>query len=197
MDFLAVIKNIAPWVAGTFGTPLMGFAVKALVSGIPDENSAPILSAANSGDEPGALQKLGEAFTNGVLNIQQIKDAENKHVETMAQLGFKQITDLESIATDDRKNARDRDVAIVKATGHNYRGDVLAYGALVAFAAAGYALFYMNIPPANRDALMMFLGALTVLVKDIYGFEFSTTRDSQSKTGAIVDLAKSSNQTAQ
>lgn len=47
---------------------------------------------------------------------------------------------------------------------------------------AGYALAVQELPPSNRELIVYLLGALTVIVKHIYSFEFSSTRDSQVKT---------------
>lgn len=110
----------------------------------------------------------------------------------MKQMGFADAEEFAKLAQDDRNSARQRDSDIVKAQGHNYRADILAYLAIIAVGFAGYALAVMDIPANNREMLIALISMLTMIVKDIYGFEFSTTRDSQTKGAALAGIATGS-----
>ena len=82
----------------------------------------------------------------------------------------------------DKANARDRDVKIIQVSGHNWRADVLAYGASTLFAAVVFALIFHQVPEGGtRDTLLIMLGGLLSIVKDVYGFEFGASQ--QDKTG--------------
>jgi hypothetical protein len=105
-DFLTAIKNIAPMIAGTFGTPLAGLAVKAICAALPDDQAKTVNDAHAADPVSGGLQKIGELFAQGVISTAQIKQAENTHAERMVELGFKNAADLSKIAADDRANAR-------------------------------------------------------------------------------------------
>lgn len=90
----------------------------------------------------------------------------------------------------DRQSARGRDVEIVKATGKNRRGDVLAYGALGALILDIVLLFFVDVPAQSRDLLLVSFGALVAIVKDVYGFEFGSSKDSQRNAQAVSDMLK-------
>ena len=91
----------------------------------------------------------------------------------------------------DRSDARTRDVEIQRIRGRNLRADILAVGALTAFVAVLAALFWFEIPEgANRESLLILLGALTVILKDVYAFEFGSSRGSKDKADAIAQTLR-------
>lgn len=87
-----------------------------------------------------------------------------------------------AIYAKDRKNARDRDLEVRKISGSNWRADVLAIMSMVGLVALIWALLFINIPagPA-RDILLVLSGALVAIVKDVYQFEFGSSRGSKEK----------------
>ncbi len=99
--------------------------------------------------------------------------------------------DLEIAYLNDRDSARKRDTAFVQAGIRNKRADFLAIIAVIALISCIACLFFVSIPdgPA-RDTLLILLGTLTAIVKDVYQFEFGTTRSSQSKDVTIHNLTK-------
>jgi hypothetical protein len=83
----------------------------------------------------------------------------------------------------DVQNARGRDVEVRKISGGvNWRADILAIGALAGLVALIYTLLFVHIPdgPA-RDVLLLLSGALVAIVKDVYQFEFGSSRGSREK----------------
>jgi hypothetical protein len=68
---------------------------------------------------------------------------------------------------------------------------VLALLAVVAVLAAFFTLMFVDVPPANQDAVMLILGAiLTTAFGSVYSFYFGTTRGSDSKNEALNASAK-------
>lgn len=90
----------------------------------------------------------------------------------------------------DTQSARQRDIAFLQAGKKNMRGDFLAYGALGALIVCIVALFIADVPAQSRDLLLVTLGALVAIVKDVYGFEFGSSKDSQRNAQAVSDMLK-------
>lgn len=92
----AAIGHIAPFLAGTLGSPIAGIAVQGLcdVFGLSADSATPDkVMAALAGATPSQLQDL--------------KNEENRHAEFMAKLGYDSVEKLEQSAVDDRTSARD------------------------------------------------------------------------------------------
>jgi hypothetical protein len=64
--------------------------------------------------------------------------------------------------------------------GSNWRADTLAVGAMVGLIALIWTLLFVPLPdgPA-RDTLLLLAGALVTIVKDVYTFEFGSSRGSK------------------
>ena len=90
----------------------------------------------------------------------------------------------------DTQSARQRDMAFLQAGKKNFRGDILAYGAVGALVVCIIMLFVADVPPQSRDLLLVTLGALVAIVKDVYGFEFGSSKDSQRNAQAVSDMLK-------
>jgi CDP-diglyceride synthetase len=58
----------------------------------------------------------------------------------------------------------------------------LAILAIIAFIALMYHLLYTKVPAENNDVMMILVGALIAIVKDLYGYYFGTSEGSQRKT---------------
>ena len=92
-------------------------------------------------------------------------------------------TEILRLQIEDLKDARSRDIEIRKLnSGKNRRADVLAYGAsFFLFVFTTVLLFVKFEEGGTHDLLMILLGALIVIVKDVYGFEFGSSRGSKDK----------------
>ena len=90
----------------------------------------------------------------------------------------------------DTQSARARDVSIIQARGKNWRGDILAFAAVGALILCIIALFVADVPTQSRDLLLVTLGALVAIVKDVYGFEFGSSKDSQRNAQTVSDMLK-------
>ncbi len=188
-DFLSAIKNIAPMLAGTFGTPLAGLAVKAICGFIPDPAVAADVQATQATDPASALAKIGALFQQGVIDTAAVKQAEIKHVETMAELGYKNVADLAAIDAGDRDSARRREIAVKDNTPA-----MLAWLVIFATVAAGGAII-AGISPAMKDPtqsvmLGTVIGYLFSEAKQILAYYFGSSVGSKDKDSTIADIAK-------
>ena len=116
------------------------------------------------------------------------------HADAAQQLAFQQAMaaqteDLEKAYIADRASARSRDTAITQAGGRNIRADILAYAAIGGLISLIWVLLVHTIAegPA-RDILLILSGALVAIVKDVYGFEFGSSRGSEAKTEQLTAL---------
>ncbi len=94
---------------------------------------------------------------------------------------------LEALHLADTRNARSRDVTLQTETGGNQRADVLAYMAVFGFLALMAVLVFVPLDKGiAKDALLILVGALAVIVKDIYNFEFGSSRGSKDKLAELL-----------
>lgn len=91
---------------------------------------------------------------------------------------------------EDRASARERDKTFLLQGKKNLRGDFLAYGAVVLLAVDIVLLFVVPVPEASRDLLLVSFGALVAIVKDVYGFEFGSSKGSERNAQAAADALK-------
>ena len=167
MDFPAIIKTVAPWIGTALGGPLGGMAVGAIADalGLSDQ-TVDAVKTAISGATPEQMLAL--------------KKADQDFAVQMQALGFKQITDLESLAVADRKDARTMQVAKPSPVPALLSLLVTAgyFGILVGMMAGG-----LNI--RDSEAMLLMLGSLTTAWGAVMAFWFGTTRDSSRKTEII------------
>lgn len=91
----------------------------------------------------------------------------------------------------DRQNARGRDVAIAQAGRYNWRADVLAVLAVGGLVLCVYFIARdAGLPERAVNAIMFVAGVLASAVRDVYGFEFGSSRSSQIKDDSIRNLTK-------
>lgn len=194
MDFLSLIKNVAPMIAGTFGTPLAGLAVKAILSAVPDGHQAEAQEAAAQGPES-FLKKAADLFQQGAINTADIKKAELAHAERMAELGYKNAADLAKIDADDRDSARRREMAVKDNTPA-----VLAYmiiGGFFALASAqlvaimGYPEVVAKIPGQGWLVIGNISGYLAAEAKAAASYYFGSSSGSKDKDATLAEIAKS------
>ncbi len=114
--------------------------------------------------------------------------------DSAAQLAFKQAMgaqadDLEKAYLADRASARTRDLGLAQSGRRNIRADILAYAAIGGLISLIWVLLVHAIPEGpTRDILLILSGALVAIVKDVYGFEFGSSRGSEAKTEQITQL---------
>lgn len=100
-------------------------------------------------------------------------------------------TDLEKAYLADRQNARGRDVALAQAGHYNWRADVLAFFAVGGLVLCVYFIARdADLPERAVNAIMFVAGVLASAVRDVYSFEFGSSRSSQTKDATIQNLTK-------
>ena len=145
------------------------------------------------GEKPVAVAERIVGIAAGVTGAKTPEEAlaaMRENAQLAAQFNLAVLAadgDLEKACLADRASARERDTKIIQATGHNYRGDALAFLAIGGLLATGVALFIFNVPADSREYLIYILGALTVIAKDVYSFEFGSSRGSKDKDTLLAE----------
>lgn len=107
--------------------------------------------------------------------------------EAMAQ----RQADMELAYMADMQNARARDVEIVKSTGRNTRGNILAGGAgLIVIICLAVVVWQSGMDDYTKATISLILGRALGWVENIFSFEFGLTRESAKKDDTIKQLSK-------
>lgn len=170
MDLSSILQKAAPWLAAAAAGPagLAGMAIKTVAEALGQDGTA-----------------TGEQLATIVAGaspeqIKALKLAELEFKVRMEELGFKQITDLENIAAQDRKDARAMQVAI-----RSPMPAVLTCGTGAGFLVTLGALFFLPIPGENRDLVVYMCGQLAAAFTACLAFWVGTTRSSENKTNLL------------
>lgn len=154
-----LIGKFAPWIATSLGGPAAGMGVKALCGalGLDPETTKP--------EDVEALFKQGQLTGDQLLAM---KNADQTFQLKMKELDFGSIKDLEGLAVDDRKNARQREIETKDKTPA-----IGFYVTSVMFFTLLIVLIFHQAPDGSRDLLNIMLGALGLAwgnqVKYFYG----------------------------
>lgn len=155
MDWL---KTIAPTIATALGGPLAGMAIEAISSAI--------------GIDP---KDVKQTIAEGKLSADQIASIKTAEIELKAraqELGL----DFAKLAVEDRKSARDMQVAT--------RSLVPPLLAILVIAAWGFVQYFLMtnvIDPSMRELVARVLGTLDGAVIMILSFYFGSSSGSQAK----------------
>lgn len=99
--------------------------------------------------------------------------------------------DLEIAYMADMQNARSRDVDIVKSTGRNTRGNILAAGAgFIVIICLAVVVWQSGMDDYTKATISLILGRALGWVENIFSFEFGLTRESAKKDDTIKQLSK-------
>lgn len=167
MDWKKTLGELAPTIGAAFG-PLGiagGIAVRQLLGVSADTNDEQLDTYLQTPE--GAL-KAKQADYDYKIRMKELDVASD------------------SLDIDNTKSARDRDTAIQNKIGTNKRADNLAYMAVFTFLLLVISLVFFKLPEGvNRDVCFMMLGVLAGIAKDIYQFEFGSSRGSKEKDSRI------------
>jgi len=159
--------------------------IPALITGLI--SVAPAIARLIGGNKAGKVADKVVGIAETVTGKSGLDAVEAIQADPGLALQFEQAVmdqekELLRLANEDRKDARARDVELRRLTGRNWRADVLAIGAMLGMIALIWTLLFVNIPngPA-RDVLLILSGALVTIVKDVYQFEFGSSRGSKEK----------------
>lgn len=167
MNLASILSKAAPWLAAAAAGPagLAGMAIKTVAEAM--------------GGEPVGADDLAAAVAGATPEqVAALKQAELDFRVRMQELGFKQITDLETIAAGDRASAREREAKT---------GDTLTPRTLALLVTAGFFgvlawLLAYGKPEAGGDALLVMLGSLGTAWTAIVSYYFGSSAGSAAKT---------------
>ena len=168
MDFTTILKTVAPWIEGALAGPLGPMAVAAIADsfGLTDKTTDAIKQAI-SGATPEQMLALKTADQNFALQMQA--------------LGFKQVADLEALATGDRKDAR-----AMQTASKSLVPAILSTVVTVGYFGILTGMLTGHLVMANdSQALLLMLGSLTTGWGVVMAFWFGTTASSSRKTEII------------
>jgi hypothetical protein len=169
-----------PAIAGAIGLALKLAPLVPSVVGMLGGSNAEKVAERVVGIAEAVTGKSGDDAVSAVL-------ADPALALKLEQAYLRQETQLEQMYLAGVQGARDRDIEVRKITGGtNWRADVLAVGALLGLIGLIWTLLFVHIPdgPA-RDTLLILSGALVAIVKDVYQFEFGSSRGSKEKSEAM------------
>ena len=157
MEWLA---QIAPGIATALGGPLAGLAVSAI-------------SKALGIDE----KDVQSTIESGKLTSDQLASIKQAEIELQKQANELGL-DFEKLATDDRKSARDMQVAT-----KSYIPAILAIGVTIGFFGILVSLMTDNV--TKSDALLLMLGSLGTAWTAIVSFYFGSSAHSEKQTDML------------
>jgi hypothetical protein len=172
MDFVGILKTVAPWIATAVGGPLGGMAVEAAGNALGlNTKTTDALKQALSGVTPEQMLAL--------------KKADIEFQEHMQELGFKDLETLAALEVEDRKDARD-----MQKTTRSTVPAILSIGVTSGyfFILAGMMLGWLKV--SDSQALLLMLGSLGTGWGMVMAFWFGTTHDSGRKTEMLAQQAK-------
>jgi hypothetical protein len=173
MDFTAIIKTVAPWIATALTGPLGGMAVEAAADalGVPTK-TADALKQAISGATPEQMLAL--------------KQADQAFAFQMQQLGFANIEKLAALAVEDRKDARAMQVQT-----RSRVPAILAVIITIGFFGILVGMLGGWLAATDNQALLIMLGALGAAWGAIVNYYFGSSADSGRKTELLAQAPAS------
>lgn len=139
-----------------------------------------LASVLGSGD---TVEEVTEALNAGQVNPEQlmiIKKLDSDFKIRMAELGYKNLTDLETIAAGDRANAREREIK----TG-DWTPKVLTILVTLGFFGVLAFLLVHGKPEQGGDALLVMLGALGSAWGAVVNYYYGSSSGSAQKQQTI------------
>lgn len=164
MDWKSLLSTVAPWIGTAIGGPLGGMAVTAVGNALG-------LSAPT---EDSIKQALSGVTPDQMLAI---KKADNDFALQMQTLGFKQVTDLETLAAGDRKDAR-----AMQVSNRSNVPAILSGVVTVGYFAILIGMMTNWLKVSDSQVLLIMLGSLSTGWGVVMSFWFGTTHDSGRKT---------------
>lgn len=156
MDWL---KQIAPTVASALGGPLAGMAISAISKAVGVEED-----------------KVQDLITSNKMTADQIAQVKMAEIELQKQaqaLGL----NFEQLAVDDRKSARDMQMAT-----RSWVPPLLAAVVTLGFFGILVGMMFGKVSIADNTALTMMLGSLGTAWTGIIAYYFGSSAGSQAKT---------------
>lgn len=100
-----------------------------------------------------------------------------------------QELEFDRIYLADRQSARARDMEFLRAGRYNWRSDLLAFLAVAGLVICVYFIAVnAEMPERAVNAIMFVAGVLASAVRDVYGYEFGSSRGSLNANTALRDI---------
>lgn len=164
MDWMAIIKTVAPWIGTAIGGPLGGMAVEAAANALGlSSKTTDTLKQALSGATPEQMLALKTADQDFALKMQA--------------LGFADTEKLAALAVENTKDAR----AMQVATRSNVPA-LLAVLITVGFFGILIGMLAGTLKATDNQALLILLGALGAAWGAVVNYFFGSSADSGRKT---------------
>ena len=153
---------------------------------------APMIARWLGGENAGQVAEKVVGIAKAVTGAATPEEALAKiQADSKAALDFQLAVmanekDLDALYLADRQDARKRDTAITQAIGHNIRADILAFlavGGLVI--CVWFVARDSELPERAVNAIMFVAGVLAAAVRDVYSFEFGSSRGSKEKDALL------------
>lgn len=171
MSIGSFFKSLCPFLsvaAETFGGPAGAIA-------------ASVLSKVAGADvKPSAIASTIQSLSMTEDGRLKLDAAEKEFQITMAKMGFDEREKFVEALVSDRASARD----MQKAT-RSYLPSILAFAAVSTLLFCIYLVGFRTLPDTGHDALMILLGAVVALVKDVYGFIFGGSMGQEQATNLL------------
>ncbi len=111
--------------------------------------------------------------------IEKLKQLELQHEEKLIELA----TENDKLYLKDRQNARNREIEIVKATGHSdWNLYLLAWTVVVGFFVLCWVLMNFPLPQGSSQVVFMLFGALSTGFGTVLSYFFGSSKSSAEKT---------------
>lgn len=164
MDWMAIVKTVAPWIGTALGGPLGGMAVEAASNALGlGSKTTDALKQALSGATPEQMLALKQADQSFSLQMQS--------------LGFADTEKLAALAVENTKDAR----AMQVATRSNVPA-LLAVLITVGFFGILIGMLAGTLKATDNQALLILLGALGAAWGAVVNYFFGSSADSGRKT---------------
>lgn len=130
------------------------------------------------------VEAVTDALNSGGMNPEQlmlVKKLDADFKIRMAELGYKNLTDLETIAAGDRANAREREIK----TGDSWTPRILAGVVIVGWFIVQWYMLAHIVPQEMREIVIRGLGTLDMAVGLVLGYYFGSSSGSAQKQQTI------------
>lgn len=165
IDWKKILGTVAPVLATAAGGPLAGVVTKTLAAGLLERPDA-------------SQEEVEQAVANASPEtLIKLKEIDAKFQNDMAQVGI----DFEKIASEDRANARAREVS----SGDHWTPRILAAVIVTGYFAVQWYILSHAVPVEQREIVMRSMGVLDTALGLTLGYYFGSSSGSKLKTEAL------------
>lgn len=172
MDWMGLVKTVAPWIGTALTGPLGGIAIGAIAEAMGvEEKTMEAVQQAVAGATPDQLLAL--------------KKADQEFAAKMQDMGFKHIEKLQELEVSDRDSARKREMAV-----GGYSNQWIAGFVILVWAAINVLVFTEDLPPEKEMIIARLLGTMDAALMCVLYYFFGGSRGSDDKNKIISEMVK-------